>query len=849
MAEPVKITCPHCAAAFNIKSQSAFGKKVKCPKCATPFVIQKPAPKKPKSRKQQSSTVGSKQDAFFEEEDDEPIFLEDDADDWEDDFYESPAQPAQTPRRSSARNRKSQPNFLSSLQQQGVLPYIAIPVVGLILLVLIVGGLRMLPGKRGLTPVRRMALTGLKEFNLRPHKPHPLQWAEPGKTGDNVFQEIKTASIGRVFEVTSTPDPNYKEAPAGQMKFRVFLPPNADQAKKVPCVIVPPAGSTLLTGMGIDNVEDIPNPEHEPYLKAGFAVITFSIDGDLGEGDLTSDAEFINAHHAFRFSRAGLFNYAQALSQALYTVPEINSDQIFIAGHSSAATLSLLFAEHYQQYFQDPGVIKGCLAYAPSVDPKIFFADHMARIKPSIPDVDQFIKLSSPSEHYQKLACPVFLFHSRGDQVTSFQSSKRFADLLKNKGFDVKFVASNGSDHYQTMLDEGIPQGIQWIQSRLNQSDQKQGPSQAEQDQRLAEMKRAAMERVENLRMKKQGIRPENPVRSKALDRMERMSNSLQKEKHIATYKIAGFDSAYEKRLKTQASFVLNTLEMQLGGTLNSILKPNPVDNVIINLYQMTLSFEYTGDEPPATNVLKTEIAEGVFGKFTKVLHLADAPPQTKPLTEVTEPQENDFDVLTMRLMSTSGINFNPIAARRLLERELVKIEHYIPNSAVINYDDKWACIKFRPNDDKNFMETSVSFAFSRANIHVREEWIKLTPEQMALNAGPTDPTTDSMPGTTAASDQPAAAKQKYIIRYGVYGGDDITDSARRCLKGFVWVEQDSVHFNPDRKEITFENRSPVDEGALGRALQRNKFFQVKIAREAVPQAANEKEPAKAGSE
>ena len=93
-----------------------------------------------------------------------------------------------------------------------------------------------------------------------------------------------------------------------------------------------------------------------------------------------------------------------------------------------------------------------------------------------------------------------------------------------------------------------------------------------------------------------------------------------------------------------------------------------------------------------------------------------------------------------------------------------------------------------------------------------------------------------------------ATEKQKYIIHYGVYGGDNVTDSARRLLKGFVWVDQETVHFNPDKKEITFENRSAVDQGALDRALKRNKFYQVMITREVIPESPAEKTSDRVGA-
>ena len=100
---------------------------------------------------------------------------------------------------------------------------------------------------------------------------------------------------------------------------------------------------------------------------------------------------------------------------------------------------------------------------------------------------------------------------------------------------------------------------------------------------------------------------------------------------------------------------------------------------------------------------------------------------------------------------------------------------------------------------------------------------------------------------TTTAS----TTKQKYIIRYGVYGGKTAKESVKRSLKGFVWVDQKSIQFNPDTKEISFINQSPVDQGALDRALTRNKFYQLNITQEPLPEAETKtkKEEVKAGTE
>lgn len=941
MSEPVSITCPHCAAAFKIKTRAAFGKKVKCPKCAVPFVIENPASKSSAPRKQRAGSSRPSDDFSFDDADEESLFEEEDATDWEDDLHDGPAvRPSRRRVKQTQKPAKKRsnplPGIFASIKEYGFTPYMLLinfcllsaygyyffltddpdttvkilfinlgfaalcwtyaklTILGVaakedILQFLLCFMVPLYPVYYAITryeqdkgssramlssvfvfviiglslyvygpivrkpqqaqaqervlkpdPDKDRELKDLKKFQINHHTPLPLKWAEQDKAEENMFQERKTASVGRMFEVTSTPAPGQEDAPTSQMKFRVFLPRTTEESPRFPCVIVPPAGSTLLTGMDIDSVEDTPNPEHEPYIKAGFAVITFSIDGDLGEGDQTSNADFSKAHQAFRKSKAGMLNYAQALSLALNTIPEIDTDNIFLAGHSSAATLNLLFAEHFQQSFGDASVIKGCLAYAPSVDPQRFFAAHLAEIKPLIPDAEEFIRLSSPREHYESIDCPIFLFHARGDQVTSFAATKQFAELLKSKGKDVELVSSDGVDHYQTMIDEGIPRGIQWIQARIRQPSRKPDFS-PEHDQRIAEMKQAAQQRVEQNRPKKRGFefdRSVPPQIGKLHEPDLKMHGRMRRWTRRATFKIAGFDKEFEQKLKNRAAFELDSLESAIDGRILGF----DGENVVINLNQMTLSFDFTERIP---GDFREKLAAN---QKTSVVQLTDDAPKNEPTDPNFTAVHPNIDLMTFRIDSIFSNNFNPIAAERIVEQSLRQIPEYVADSLVINYDDKWAAFKFRAHSRKFGMAVRASGALARASIMVTTEWIKLSENDLALADHAAKPDSTSPKASTSPRQPAATERQKYVILYGVYGGDDITDSARRCLKGFVWVDQETIHFNPDRKEITFINRSPVDHSALERALKRNKFYQLNITREPVPSSAAEKTPVKAGA-
>jgi dienelactone hydrolase len=236
------------------------------------------------------------------------------------------------------------------------------------------------------------------------------------------------------------------------MKVWYYRP---EQAKgKLPLVLVPPAGSTLVAGMELGDGD---RAEHYPYVRAGFAVGSFEIDGHVPQGAL--DAAVFNGARAFRDSRAGLNNANAALDFLLAKVPDLDQNRIFIAGHSSAATLSLLVAEHEPR-------IKGCVAYCGVSDVEARLARAIAPFDRAIPGYRDFIRFSSPKTHVDKLKCPVFLFHAQDDMNVLVSQTMAFAELLKKTNPDVTVDTSARGGHYQSMINAGIPRGIAWMQKR-----------------------------------------------------------------------------------------------------------------------------------------------------------------------------------------------------------------------------------------------------------------------------------------------------------------------------------------------------------------------------------------------
>lgn len=662
------------------------------------------------------------------------------------------------------------------------------------------------------SPATETRQTHLTKFDLSHITPMLMAWPAEGVSGFGVYGEKKTASYGSVFDAQNTRGSGEEHPAGGHMKFRVYLPPDIDPASPVPCILVPPAGSNLLSGMDIDDPEQIPNPEHEPYVRAGFAVITFSIDGNLWRREQSSNIEFKMAYEAFRKSQAGLANCVHAFLETQAVIPGIDKNNIFIAGHSSAGTLSLLFAEHYPQ-------VKGCLAYAPSVNLEQNFKPYITEFRPLLPGVDNFIKQSSPDTHLSSLTCPVFLFHARNDQVTIFAETEKFVRQLKAQGTDVEFVTSNGADHYQTMIDEGLPKGIEWIKKIVAK------PKQSAPDSKMA----AATT-----------DKPETPAATSMPS--EPAKNMIDLTRHKVTFKVTGFDDFYERALKSNTDFWKKSLEDKIQMGLKEIVTGYVTGTASLDLGNLTLSFDYLGELPAN---LSSQIKEHFFAKAVQL--------EAQPLSlveVVNDPNAAvaDDNYLTFRIVTLNRVKFNRNAAPKIAEVNLRQNNRYVPDSLKINLEKKWVFIKLKGLGDKTPLIIDARIALSNAGIVVSQAQIDLSSADLAMNENSNSSTSNStQPGITTL---PPDTKQKYVIHYGIYGGDDFKDSVQRSLKGFVWVDQTSIQFNPDTKEISFINKSPVDNGALDRALTRNKFYQLNITQEALPEEKPEPEKteAKAGT-
>ena len=256
-------------------------------------------------------------------------------------------------------------------------------------------------------------------------------------------------SLGHGQEIIDGGTKTELKLPSGNRAW-VYLPSKSN-SELVPCVLIAPAGSGLYHGMDLASGD---SAEHIPYLKAGFAVVAYDLSGSLEKFKVKETAvlQFIK-------SRGGVLDAAAALKLATQSFPSINGNQVYVAGHSSAAVVALAIA-------RTSPTIKGCIAYCPPVKVRQKLEGKLAEFRNSIPVIEDFFDSYCPSESRGSYHCPVMFFSCRDDRGSANSSFVRaLANRLKEKGEKIVQVEVPTGGHYQSMIESGIPKGIEFIRA------------------------------------------------------------------------------------------------------------------------------------------------------------------------------------------------------------------------------------------------------------------------------------------------------------------------------------------------------------------------------------------------
>jgi dienelactone hydrolase len=219
-------------------------------------------------------------------------------------------------------------------------------------------------------------------------------------------------------------------------------------------VFVAPAGTRMLHGMHLSEGD---TPEHLPYARAGFAVVAYELSGHFTERPRITLGMLAGPIRQFMAADGGLANARAAIDFVSRQVPEVDPNRLYAAGHSSAATMALNLAAADRR-------IRACCAYAPACDVEARWRGELAGMERLVPGVSDFAARLSPVEHVADFSCPIYLFHADNDERVDVADNQDFADALKQAGKQVTFVRIRFGGHYESMISDGIPGGIHWLE-------------------------------------------------------------------------------------------------------------------------------------------------------------------------------------------------------------------------------------------------------------------------------------------------------------------------------------------------------------------------------------------------
>jgi len=254
-------------------------------------------------------------------------------------------------------------------------------------------------------------------------------------------------SAGPVAPAELEPGVTFEQAVLSRegVMMRVWFYTPTDAEGSLPLVVVGPAGSDMRTGMALTDGD---RPEHLPYVRQGFAVVSFDIDGYPA-----SPLEHGSAVDAYEAADNGVANARAALRWALQHEPRIDRDRVYAAGHSSAATVALDFAAHEPQ-------IRAVAAFAPVPDLPSYFETNGA---PMGPAARTHAEAHSPVHLADRIEVPVFLFQSSADAGLDAAGMDRLWAALPDNASSRRVRVDQGG-HYESMIEAGVPAAIEWMQ-------------------------------------------------------------------------------------------------------------------------------------------------------------------------------------------------------------------------------------------------------------------------------------------------------------------------------------------------------------------------------------------------
>ena len=222
-----------------------------------------------------------------------------------------------------------------------------------------------------------------------------------------------------------------------------------------PCVLVAASGSTGATGVRL-NEGDI--AEHLPYVRQGFVVVAYELDGQVDAG-LTADRYEVAVRAHVR-SDGGIANLRTAIEVATRSEPSIDAKRIYLAGHGSAATLALRAAATVP-------AIRGVVAYAPLLDPlKSLGETTVEALDVLAPGLRAMLLERQPMAVAAEIRAPVMLFNALDDDRAPVEQARAMAEAMRAAGNSPLVVEWPRGGHVEAIMSRGLEAGAAWLADR-----------------------------------------------------------------------------------------------------------------------------------------------------------------------------------------------------------------------------------------------------------------------------------------------------------------------------------------------------------------------------------------------
>lgn len=279
-------------------------------------------------------------------------------------------------------------------------------------------------------------------------------WRMPEMPELGAGTELEPGVRFHEVRLTGSKAPGQAAMPGHSGKLWLYMPEGEHRPNSLPIILIAGAGSRLVTGMELGEAD---RPEHLPYVRAGFPVLAYELDGMLPDPAPADDRAWAPYIRSFLDAEAGLVNMRVAMEFARRRVPAIDPRRFIAAGHSSAATLALLVAENEPQ-------LSACVAYAPVADIRQFIPAEMQKgVGALVPGAGQLFTKFNPRDGEANIRCPVFIFFAEDDGMA--QQDRALCDRLEAAQKVVTMSTVKTGGHHAPMIQRGIPAAIQWLES------------------------------------------------------------------------------------------------------------------------------------------------------------------------------------------------------------------------------------------------------------------------------------------------------------------------------------------------------------------------------------------------